>query len=612
MMKSIRRLPDHVVNQIAAGEIIERPANALKEILENSIDAGADIIRIELMLGGTKLIKVMDNGHGISKEDLSLALERHTTSKITSFNDIAHLASLGFRGEGLASIASISRCKLISKTSSATYAYSISSLNGQISDVSVASHPDGTTVEINDIYFNVPARKKFMKSAATEYAHSRDIVDRLSLTHPEIAFTLKHNQKTVLNLAKQSEQERISTVLGEDFMTAALPINATYHGISLKGYIAKPTFMHTNSHKQFLFVNKRAVRDKTVSHAIKQAYQDVLHQGLNPAYVLFIDIDPAAIDVNIHPSKSEIKFRDSHSVHQLVHHELNQILTHNTGASQGEAISQLDLAKQHSSSEQKKLSPSVNQPHISEHRLQHTPYMTNACKNISSPPKKEVSQQQIDAYLYSFNQQDQHQHLSTELTPPPLGYALGQLLGIYILAAAEDGLIIVDMHAAHERVVYEQMKAAVIKQGNIPAQQLLLPTTYETNLEEIILAKEYQIMIEQLGFHLRLDEEHHLIHILSVPQPLIKSNSKELIAAVLNEFKLTGASQHSQELMNTLLATASCYGAIRAGRQLTLQEMNALLRDMEKTVKSNQCNHGRPTWIKLKLSKLDQLFLRGQ
>ena len=612
MMKPIKRLPDHVVNQIAAGEVIERPANALKELLENSIDAGADIIRIELMLGGTKLIKVVDNGCGISKEDLPLALERHATSKITSFNDIEHLASLGFRGEGLASMASISRCKLISKTSSATYAYSISSLNGQLSDVSVASHPDGTTVEINDIYFNVPARKKFMKSAATEYAHARDIIDRLSLTHPEIAFTLKHNQKTVLNLPKQSEQERISTIVGEDFMKAALPINVTHHDISLNGYIAKPTFMHTNSHKQFLFVNKRAVRDKTVSHAIKQAYQDVLHQGLNPAYVLFIDIDPATIDVNIHPSKSEIKFRDSHSVHQLIYHKLNQTLTHNTGASQGEAISHLTVTGQHSPSKQKNLTPSVvNQSHLSERRLQHASYMTNAYKNISPPPKKEVSQQQIDAYLHSFSQQDQQKHLSTELTPPALGYALGQLLGIYILAATEDGLIIVDMHAAHERVVYEQMKTAVTKQGNIPAQQLLLPEIYETNLEEITLAKEYQIMIEQLGFHLRLDEEHYLIHILSVPQPLIKSNSKELIAAVLNEFKLAGSSQHSQELMNALLATASCHGAIRAGRQLTLQEMNVLLRDMEKTVKSNQCNHGRPTWIKLKLSELDQLFLRG-
>lgn len=613
MMKPIKRLPDHVVNQIAAGEIIQRPANALKELLENSIDAGADIIRIELILGGTKLIKVMDNGCGIPKEDLSLALERHATNKITSFNDIKHLISLGFRGEGLASMASISRCRLTSKVPSAIYAYSISSLNGQLSDISVASHPDGTTVEVNDIYFNVPARKKFMKSAATEYAYARDIVDRLSLTHPEIAFTLKHNQKTVLNLAKQSEQERTSTIVGEAFMKAALPINATHCGISLNGYIAKPTFMQTNSHKQFLFVNKRAVRDKTVSHAIRQAYQDVLHQGLNPAYVLFIDIDPAAIDINIHPSKSEIKFRDSPSIHELIYCKLNRMLTHNTSASQGEAVSYLTLLEQHTSSQQQNpIQPINQQHHLSEQRLQHASYMTSAYKNISPPPEKEVSQQQIDAYLHSLSQQqDKNEHLSAELTLPPLGYALGQLLDIYILAEADNGLIIVDMHAAHERVVYEQMKTAVTKQGNIPAQQLLLPEIYETNLEEITLAKKYQIMIEQLGFHLRLEAEHNLIHILSVPQPLIKSNSKELVAAVLNEFKLAGNSQYSQKLINTILATASCHGAIRAGRQLTLQEMNALLRDMEKTVKSNQCSHGRPTWIKLKISDLNQLFLRG-
>ncbi|QRN40834.1 MAG: DNA mismatch repair endonuclease MutL [Neisseriaceae bacterium] len=617
-MAKIHQLPDHIVNQISAGEVIQRPANALKEIIENSIDAGATSIQVELINGGTKLIKVFDNGIGIEQEDLTLALQRHATSKIQSIQDIQKIISMGFRGEGLASIASISRLTLTSKTNVSDYAYQISSFDGKLSEVSITSHPNGTTIEVLDIYFNVPARKKFLKSENTEYSHALNVFEKLALVHPEIAFSLKHNHKIIHDLPIQSLLERIGSLLGHEFINASLPINEQHPTLKLSGYIAKPTFNQGNSNKQHIFVNQRIVKDKVVLHAIKQAYKDVLHQALTPAFILFININPEDIDVNIHPTKTEIKFRESQAVHQFVYHKINQILLTTTAGIQ-ESISNVSntleqifrTEKSNSSTSNDYLSNSNNNISNRNFNASVSSYYT---KNYSTPstmiPKSKPSQvQDYLNYLESVQSDNVSKNLC-DTAPPPLGFAIAQLLDIYILAETTDGLILVDMHAAHERVNYELLKQQVKKNG-IQSQQLLLPQSYDGSVEEIELIKNNLHTINHLGFYLEVIDEQ-LIKIIAVPQPLIKSNAIELVQSVLEEIKEFGQSYISDNLINQLLSSMACHGSIRSGRRLTITEMNALLRDMENTIKSNQCNHGRPTWIKLKLDDLNKLFLRGQ
>lgn len=627
-MKRIAPLPDHLINQISAGEVVERPANALKEILENSIDAGATEISVELAQGGIKLIRVRDNGAGIHADDLPLALSRHATSKIACLNDLEHVTSMGFRGEGLASIASVSRLSLTSRQKDNDYAAMIRAVDGTLSDVSAASHPVGTTVEVADLFFNTPARRKFLKTEATEYAHCATVVERLALAYPHIAFSLKRDGKTVFHYPSQTLAQRISVIVGEEFVAAALPLDNTHNTLRLHGMVAKPTFTKGKSEKQYCFINHRFVRDKVMQHAVKQAYRDVLHQQLAPAYVLFLELPPEAVDVNVHPTKAEVRFRDSQAVHQLVFHTLNKTLAQ-TRADQTESISHAasllppsaDITTPTTLASQpvpaKKSAPVAYTPtaripqqrslSLRESQAALNTYATLYQKDDGDPELQQLEQQRFGTPTPS--PLSSSPNSSAEL--PPLGFAIAQLLGIYILAQAEDSLILVDMHAAAERVNYEKMKAQRAQAGALASQALLIPVSFTASHEEMATLAEHGDSIKQFGLDLSALSSH-TIAVRAVPHMLSKADVAELSRQILHEFAQIGTSHTIAARENQILSTMACHGSIRAGRQLTLPEMNALLRDMENTPRSNQCNHGRPTWVRLSLKELDTLFLRGQ
>ena len=627
-MKRIAPLPDHLINQISAGEVVERPANALKEILENSIDAGATEISVELAQGGIKLIRVRDNGAGIHADDLPLALSRHATSKIACLNDLEHVTSMGFRGEGLASIASVSRLSLTSRQKHSDYAAMIRAVDGTLSDVSAASHPVGTTVEVADLFFNTPARRKFLKTEATEYAHCATVVERLALAYPHIAFSLKRDGKTVFHYPSQTLAQRISVIVGEEFVAAALPLDNTHNTLRLHGMVAKPTFTKGKSEKQYCFINHRFVRDKVMQHAVKQAYRDVLHQQLAPAYVLFLELPPEAVDVNVHPTKAEVRFRDSQAVHQLVFHTLNKTLAQ-TRADQTESISHAasllppsaDITTPTTLASQpvptKKSAPVAYTPtaripqqrslSLRESQAALNTYATLYQKDDGDPELQQLEQQRFGTPTPS--PLSSPPNSSAEL--PPLGFAIAQLLGIYILAQAEDSLILVDMHAAAERVNYEKMKAQRAQAGALASQALLIPVSFTASHEEMAALAEHGDSIKQFGLDLSALSSH-TIAVRAVPHMLSKADVAELSRQILHEFAQIGTSHTIAARENQILSTMACHGSIRAGRQLTLPEMNALLRDMENTPRSNQCNHGRPTWVRLSLKELDTLFLRGQ
>ena len=627
-MKRIAPLPDHLINQISAGEVVERPANALKEILENSIDAGATEINVELAQGGIKLIRVSDNGVGIHADDLPLALSRHATSKIACLNDLEHVTSMGFRGEGLASIASVSRLSLTSRQKHNDYAAMIRAVDGTLSDVSAASHPVGTTVEVADLFFNTPARRKFLKTEATEYAHCATVVERLALAYPHIAFSLKRDGKTVFHYPSQTLAQRISVIVGEEFVAAALPVDNTHNTLRLHGMVAKPTFTKGKSEKQYCFINHRFVRDKVMQHAVKQAYRDVLHQQLAPAYVLFLELPPEAVDVNVHPTKAEVRFRDSQAVHQLVFHTLNKTLAQ-TRADQTESISHAasllppsaDITTPTTLAPQpvptKKSPPVAYTPtaripqqrslSLRESQAALNTYATLYQKDDGDPELQQLEQQRFGTPTPS--PLSSSPNSSAEL--PPLGFAIAQLLGIYILAQAEDSLILVDMHAAAERVNYEKMKAQRAQAGALASQALLIPVSFTASHEEMAALAEHGDSIKQFGLDLSALSSH-TIAVRAVPHMLSKADVAELSRQILHEFAQIGTSHTIAARENQILSTMACHGSIRAGRQLTLPEMNALLRDMENTPRSNQCNHGRPTWVRLSLKELDTLFLRGQ
>ena len=627
-MKRIAPLPDHLINQISAGEVVERPANALKEILENSIDAGATEISVELAQGGIKLIRVRDNGAGIHADDLPLALSRHATSKIACLNDLEHVTSMGFRGEGLASIASVSRLSLTSRQKHSDYAAMIRAVDGTLSNVSAASHPVGTTVEVADLFFNTPARRKFLKTEATEYAHCATVVERLALAYPHIAFSLKRDGKTVFHYPSQTLAQRISVIVGEEFVAAALPVDNTHNTLRLHGMVAKPTFTKGKSEKQYCFINHRFVRDKVMQHAVKQAYRDVLHQQLAPAYVLFLELPPEAVDVNVHPTKAEVRFRDSQAVHQLVFHTLNKTLAQ-TRADQTESISHAasllppsaDITTPTTLASQpvpaKKSAPVAYTPtaripqqrslSLRESQAALNTYATLYQKDDGDPELQQLEQQRFGTPTPS--PLSSPPNSSAEL--PPLGFAIAQLLGIYILAQAEDSLILVDMHAAAERVNYEKMKAQRAQAGALASQALLIPVSFTASHEEMATLAEHGDSIKQFGLDLSALSSH-TIAVRAVPHMLSKADVAELSRQILHEFAQIGTSHTIAARENQILSTMACHGSIRAGRQLTLPEMNALLRDMENTPRSNQCNHGRPTWVRLSLKELDTLFLRGQ
>ena len=664
-MSRIAALPDHLVNQIAAGEVVERPANALKEIVENSIDAGATAIEVELAGGGIRLIRVSDNGGGIHPDDIELALHRHATSKIKTLNDLEHVASMGFRGEGLASIASVSRLTLTSRQDGSAHATQVKAEDGKLSCPTAAAHPVGTTIEAAELFFNTPARRKFLKSENTEYAHCATMLERLALAHPHIAFSLKRDGKQVFKLPAQSLHERIAAIVGEDFQAASLEIDSGNGALRLYGAIAKPTFAKGKTDKQYCFVNHRFVRDKVMLHAVKQAYRDVLHNALTPAFVLFLDLPPEAVDVNVHPTKTEIRFRDSQQVHQLVFHTLNKALA-DTRADLTESISNagevlheitgIRPAATSSENEPSELRPhptassenifaAAPSAHASEPRNAFSsgktapmPYQaarapqqrslslreSRAALNTYAELFKNSAADEADIELAQFEQarfgttsatssENPARSFSDDPKPelPPLGFAIAQLLGIYILAQAEDSLLLIDMHAAAERVNYEKMKRQRQENGNLQSQRLLIPVTFAASHEECATLADHANALAGFGLELS-DMGGNTLAVRAVPAMLGKADVVSLAKDVLGELAQVGSSQTIEEHENHILATMSCHGSVRAGRQLTLPEMNALLRDMENTPRSNQCNHGRPTWVKLTLKELDALFLRGQ
>lgn len=589
---SIRVLPDVLVSQIAAGEVVERPAAALKEMLENSLDAGATGIEIDLEQGGIKRIRVSDNGCGIARDELALALTRHATSKIASLADLERVASLGFRGEALASIASIARVQLVSREAGAEHAWAIQAEGGRLAAPAPAARAPGTTVDIQDLFFNTPARRKFLKTETTEYAHCAETVRRLALAHPGVAFTLSHNGRVQLRLAAEAPAARVRHVLGDDFERNSIAVDAAAGPLRLAGWVVKPAAATAGRDAQHVYVNGRYVRDKLIVHALREAYRDVLHHQRNPAYCLFLDLPPEGVDVNVHPAKTEIRFRDSRGVHQFLFHAVERMLA--APVSSGAA-------------------PAA--PAVAQRAPAWTPQQTPMPLQVNEAlayyaPLAEDSGGRI---------QDSGDAAAPAALPlpqggegdvPPLGYALAQLHGVYVLAQNAQGLVLVDMHAAHERVVYEKLKAA-LDARTVPAQTLLIPVALTVDARDVAEIAPHLDALAGIGFELSVTSPTS-VAVRAVPWLLKDADPVGLTRAVLAEVAEFGVARLLAERRNELLATLACHGAVRANRRLSLPEMNALLREMEATERAGQCNHGRPTWFQLSLKELDAMFMRGR
>ncbi|MGE5524761.1 MAG: DNA mismatch repair endonuclease MutL [Rhodospirillaceae bacterium] len=584
-MPIIKVLPDLLINQIAAGEVVERPASALKELLENAIDAQANRVAVDLTAGGTRLIKVTDDGGGIAREDLPLAVARHATSKIAKLDDLERVASLGFRGEALASIASVAQLTVTSRRAGDPHAWTLTASGGEVSEPSPAALTAGTAVEVLELYFNTPARRKFLKSEATEYAHCEEAVRRAALSRNDVAFSLSHNGRASFHLKSQPQTARIASVLGDDFRAASIELDERAGQTRLYGCIAAPTYARTTRESQYIFVNGRYVRDKLLSHAIRQAYQDVLHHERHPAYVLFLEIDPAAVDVNVHPTKIEVRFRDSRTVHQLVFHALSKALSRSAGSA---AAPREDYA-----------GPVTPPPAVNT--------------SYAYRPQQAAMPLQA-AQSGGFYEQLFGRPSETAAPEPaaehPLGYALAQLGGVYVLAQNAHGLIIVDMHAAHERIMYEKLKQALDVQ-DVPMQPLLVPMHFAADTLDVVAAEEHKDVLARMGFDMAPGSPTTLV-VRGVPALLQHADVRQLARDVLRDVREYGASRVLTEQRNELLGTLACHAAVRANRKLEIAEMNALLRDMEQTERSGQCNHGRPTWRQITMSELDALFMRGQ
>jgi DNA mismatch repair protein MutL len=561
---TIRVLPQLLVSQIAAGEVVERPASVLKELLENSVDAGAQAITVLLDAGGIKRVQVEDDGAGIAREELPLALARHATSKIATLDDLEGVATMGFRGEALASIASVSRLAITSRTRDAAHGASISAEGAQLGELRPAARGQGTTVAVADLYFNTPARRKFLRSEATEFGHCDEVFRRIALARPGTAFMLKHNGRVSHVLRTQSPAERAAALLGEGFFEQSIPIDTETGALRLLGRAGTP---QTRAGGQYFFVNGRYVRDRLLSHAVREAYSQLLHGESQPAYVLFLEIDPRGVDVNVHPAKIEVRFRDPRAVHQFVYHALHRAL-----------------------------SPSAAQAPVAY-----------ASVGMERPIQAAFGLAQPTAAYQSFMQA---QPLPTSGKAPPLGYALAQLHGVYILAQNEAGLVLVDMHAAHERIVMEKLKAN-LDAGAVQRQSLLVPAVFQAEALDVATAEENREPLERLGLELTVSGPNELA-VRAAPAALAGGDIVGLARGVLGEMREFGASQVLSSRQNELLATMACHAAVRAHRALSIAEMNALLREMEETERSGSCNHGRPTWYQLTMADLDKLFMRGQ
>ncbi|HEY7758091.1 MAG TPA: DNA mismatch repair endonuclease MutL [Burkholderiales bacterium] len=604
-MSSIHLLPELLVNQIAAGEVVERPAAALKELLENSLDAGAHAVAVELQGGGAKLTKVSDDGAGIAREELALALARHATSKIATLEDLERVGSFGFRGEALASIAAVSHLTLTSRTPDARHAWRIDCDGGALSAVEPASGPVGTVLEVRDLYFNTPARRKFLRSEATELAHCDEAFRRIALARGNTAFTLHHNGRALLRLTPQPPAQRVRALLGDEAAAALLELDETAGAARLHGFVAAPTFSHGTREYQYLFVNGRFVRDKLLGHAIRQAYQDVLHHERHPAFVLFLDIDPARVDVNVHPTKIEVRFRDPQAVHQMVFHALSRRLAQTRAGAQ---LRQPALATAGAPSATGWAQPQQQAFGLPAHAPMafYDALFGARAQQPAALPASAASAPKADLAAAP--------NAGLAAAPaggtPPLGFALAQLAGVYVLAQNEHGLIIVDMHAAHERIMYEKLKAA-LDARDMAAQQLLVPATLAVTQLEAAAVQESGPALGALGFDMAALSPTAVV-VRAIPAALSDADPGALARDVLREIAEFGATRVLTERRDEMLATMACHAAVRANRALTLPEMNALLREMEATERSGQCNHGRPTWTQISLKELDALFLRGR
>ena len=604
----IRRLPTQLVNQIAAGEVVERPASVVKELMENSLDAGARRIEIEIEQGGTKLIRVRDDGAGIPRDQLALALSRHATSKVASLEDLEAIGSMGFRGEALPSIGSVSRLRLVSRSQESEEAWE---LEGDGSDREAepkpAAHPQGTTIEVRDLFFNTPARRKFLRTEKTEFNHIQGLVQRLALVRFDVGFTLQHNRKAIFSLPpcsdRQSREARIAELLGRAFLDNALYHEEQAGDLTLGGWIARPSFSRSQADMQYFYVNQRMVRDKLVTHAVRQAYQDVLYHGRHPAYLLFLSLDPRKVDVNVHPTKHEVRFRDSRSVHDFLFRGVHRALA--------------DTRPQAQSPEQGQTQPAfTGSVAVSESPLQTAQSQREIPWRLAEPAaayRAGYEAQRPESITAAPSQAIPAEEPGLEgdgETAPPLGYALAQLHGVYVLAQNAQGLVLVDMHAAHERITYERFKQTY-REGGIVHQPLLVPVTVQVSPREADLAERLSEPLAQLGIEISRMGQGSLA-VRGIPALLQGADAESLLRDLLSDLAEHGESRRLEREIDEVLATMACHGSVRANRKLTLEEMNALLREMERTERADQCNHGRPTWVQLGMAELDRLFLRGR
>lgn len=611
-MPKIHLLSPRLANQIAAGEVVERPASVLKELLENSIDSGARRIDIDVESGGVKLIRVRDNGSGIGEQDLPLSLSRHATSKIEQLDDLEAVVTLGFRGEALASISSVSRLAITSNEHEQDHGWKAESEGRDMAvNITPAPHPRGTTVEVRDLFFNTPARRKFLRTENTEYKRIDEVLKKLALSHFDVDFSLRNNGKVIHNFRAartQLEQERrVAGVCGTTFMENALYVDVEAAGLRLWGWVGLPTFSRSQADLQHFFVNGRSIRDKLVTHAVRQAYQDVMFHGRHPSFVLYLELNPTDVDVNVHPTKHEVRFRDSRTVHNFLFRSLHRAVADIRPGDQTSNVSDVTAhptvnnGSEHSALSQqpnmnlRSPSPSISAGSVAENR---------AVYQSLHQPAFGSSEPVIGSSDHAAGM------TSSDTEVPPLGYAIAQLKGIYILAENTQGMVLVDMHAAHERISYEQMKQAFDLEG-IRSQPLLVPATLAVSQTEADIADEHQTLFDSLGFSLQRAGPESLI-VRQIPAMLRDSDVEPLVRDVLSDLVTHGTSDRIRQHLNEIMATMSCHGSVRANRKLSTPEMNALLRDMEATERSGQCNHGRPTWAQMTLDELDKLFLRGR
>lgn len=590
---TIRQLPDTLINQIAAGEVVERPASVVKELVENALDAGARRIDIDLEEGGVRLIRIRDDGGGIGPEELPLAVSRHATSKIASIDDLEAVATLGFRGEALPSVASVSRFRLASRPRDAAHGAELRIEGGRIGEVVPQAHPHGTTVEVRDLFYNVPARRKFLRAERTELSHIEEWLRSLALARPDVELRVTHNGKPSRRWKGEGDllsEVRLHEALGEEFARNALRVDHAGAGLRLHGWIAQPAYNRASTDQQYLYVNGRSVRDRNVAHAVRQAYSDVLFHGRHPAYVLFLELDPRGVDVNVHPAKHEVRFRESRLVHDFVYRSLHAALAETRAGATAAPMPSLAAAN-----EARWSMPPPQQQAI-------------GLRVGDSPAAYAALYAPRDGALPPTAQPEMPQDAPGGM--PPLGYAIAQLHGIYILAENADGLVVVDMHAAHERIGYEKLKAAHDGAG-LRTQPLLVPASLAVSEREADVAEREAGTLARLGFEVQRSGPQSLL-LRSVPALLAHGDVEALLRDVLADLREHGSTRRVDDTRDALLATMACHGAVRANRRLTLPEMNALLREMEATERSGQCNHGRPTWTRFSLAEMDRWFLRGR